>query len=862
MQKRWMPFGVVLALSVGGNGLSHPAWAEAHSESDQAAVAFDPEALSQTPDSQILNTQTTDGQATDNLQVITAVRLETREAGLQVILETAAGALAMPMTQTLGNALIVDIPNASLNLVDGPQFEQVSPAADVALVSVTELSDTVVRVAITGVDAPPTVAAQATPQGLVLGLTPGLASGVAADDTIQIVVSATRTAESTADIPRSVTVIEREEIEQQTQVSRGLGDILGQLVPGLAPSTGSASQFGQSLRGRNILVLIDGVPQTTNRNAFRDLQTIDPSAIERIEVINGPTAIYGDGATGGVINIITRGPAAEGVVLRTRLGLTTDFDNVSDSFGATVEQYVGGRVDDTDYAFTVSYDHTGGFFDALGNRIPPDPNAQGGLSDTGRFNLLGKVGVDFAENQRLQLTFNHYEATQNTDFTVDPSIATIPGRQRSRAIAGLDLETPQTSNNTLLSLDYRHSDVLNGDFQGQIYYRDYLTRFFPFDGRAFASQGNSIFQSQVDSTEWGGRLQFDTPLTTDQSLRMLWGADYNNERTSQPVNIFDPAAFDASGGLTYRTTGERLWVPPLNQDSLGLFAQLNWQASDRITLLGGLRHERVGLTVDDFTTLAGNAVQGGDLAYDATLLNLGGVVDVTDNIGVFANFAQGFSLADVGLVLRNAPAGFSVNTLRPEAQQVNHYEIGVRGNWDGLQASLAGFYNTSELGTTFTAPGEILRAPERVYGVEATVDAQISESWLLGGTASWSEGEIDRTNSGTYTPLDGFRIAPLKLTAYVENQTTPGWRNRLQALYSGNRDVFANDTVFGQRPVNSYFTVDYISQVDVGPGTLELGIANLLNTDYFPVVSQLQPSELSNAAAQGRFLRIGYSFTW
>ncbi|MGG6242423.1 TonB-dependent receptor domain-containing protein [Nodosilinea sp. AN01ver1] len=800
------------------------------------------------------------GQAAAPVQV-TGVRLEPGATGVEIILE-AGGEIAAPSLQTTGNALIVDIPNAVLALPEGQEFQQVSPTADIAFVSVTQVADDQVRVAITGVDAPPRAEVQPGSLGLRLTVLPGVAGTTAEAEALQIVVSATRTAEAVTDIPRSVTVIEREQIEQQAQVSRGLGDILGQLVPGLAPTTGSASQFGQALRGRNVLVLIDGVPQTTNRNAFRDLQTIDPSAIERVEVIQGPTAIYGDGATGGVINIITRGPAAEGVVRRTRLGLTTDFANLSDSFGATVEQYVGGRVEDMDYAFTASYDYAGGFFDALGNRIPSDPNAQGGLSDTGSLNILGKIGVDFAENQRLQLTFNHYEATQTTDFTVDPSIGAIAGRQRSRAIVGLDLDTPQTSNNTLLSLDYSHSNVLNGDLKGQLYYRDYLTRFFPFDGRAVASLGNAIFQSEVDSIEWGGRLQFDTPLAADDTLRLLWGADYNNERTAQPVNIFDPAPFDASGGLTYRTTGQRTWVPPLNQDSLGLFAQLNWQASDRITLLGGIRHERVGLTVNDFTTLAGNAVQGGDLAYDATLFNLGGVVDITDNIGLFANFAQGFSLADVGLVLRNAPAGFSVNTLRPEAQRVNHYEVGLRGNWQGLQASLAGFYNSSELGTTFTAPGEILRAPERIYGVEATVDAQLSESWLLGGTASWSKGEIDRTNTGTYTPLDGFRIAPLKLTAYVENQTTPGWRNRLQAIYSGDRDAFANDSVFGQRLVNSYFTVDYISQLDVGPGTLEIGIANLLNTDYFPVVSQLQPSELSNAAARGRFLRLGYSFEW
>ncbi len=800
-----------------------------------------------------------------SLVQVREVRLEPTETGVEIFLVTAGGAIASPNLETVGNALIIDIPNSLLVLPGEQGFEQVSPTADIAFVSVTQMADNQVRLAITGVDGPPEAEVKSSPQGLQLVVRPGIAQTAAAVDEVealQIVVSATRTEEEIANIPRSVTVIQRAEIEQQTQVYSSLADILGQLVPGLAPSTGSASQFGQTLRGRNVLVLIDGVPQTTNRNAFRDLQTIAPSAIERIEVIQGPTAIYGDGATGGVINIITRGPAPEPFLASTRLAINTDFDSLSDSLGGTVEQYVGGTLDYSDYAFTVSYESVGAFFDALGNRIPPDPNGQGGVSDTDSFNVLGKLGINITEEQRLQLTINHFQATQNTDFTVDPSVTAIAGRQRSQAIEGLDLDTPQTSNNTVVSLDYTHSNVLNGNLKGHIYYRDYLTRFFPFDGRSSLSLGNAIFQSEIDSTEWGGRLQLDTPLTGEKNLRLLWGADYNNESTAQPVNIFDSVIFNTSGGLTYRNIGKRTWVPSLNQDSLGLFAQLNWRANDWLTLLGGIRHEQVGLSVDDFTTLAGNTIQGGDLGYDATLFNLGGVVNVTDNISLFASFAQGFSLADVGLVLRNAPAGFSLASLQPEAQRVNNYEVGVRGNWNNLQFSLAGFYNSSDLGTTFTAPGEILRAPERIYGVEATMDAQLGESWQLGGTFSLSAGEIDRLNSGNYTPLDGFRIAPVKLTAYVQNQTTPGWQNRLQLLYSGDRDVFANDNIFGQSPVSSYVTLDYISKIDVGPGKLEIGIANLLNTDYFPVVSQLQTSELSYAAARGRFLHIGYAFEW
>ena len=59
--------------------------------------------------------------------------------------------------------------------------------------------------------------------------------------------------------------------------------------------------------------MIDGVPQSTTRNTSRDLATIDPSMIERVEVIRGATAIYGDGATGGIVNIVTRTAGAPGV---------------------------------------------------------------------------------------------------------------------------------------------------------------------------------------------------------------------------------------------------------------------------------------------------------------------------------------------------------------------------------------------------------------------------------------------------------------------------------------------------------------------------------------------------------------------
>jgi len=361
---------------------------------------------------------------------ITAVQINQTAGGVEIILETANGEVPEVFTSTFGDTLVFEIANSQLQ---GEDQEAFSPAEGIAAITVTSLDTNIVRVAVTGAAAIPTGQIVESDRGLVLSVTPGVetatpetespeVSQTEEDTPLRVIVTATRTEEDPLDVPRSVTVITREQLDQQTNVSRDLGEILGQLVPGLAPSTGSASNFGQSLRGRNLTVLIDGVPQSTIRNAFRDLRTIDPSAIERIEVLRGPTAIYGDGATGGVINIITRIPD-DTLTVTTEAGIGFAPTELGDSLEGNLQQSVSGRSGNFNYALTGSFAWTSGFFDGEGNRIPPDPNAQGGLADADTLNLLGRVGVDLDDNQRLQLTVNHYDTTQFTDFTTARSTA-------------------------------------------------------------------------------------------------------------------------------------------------------------------------------------------------------------------------------------------------------------------------------------------------------------------------------------------------------------------------------------------------------------------------------------------------------
>jgi iron complex outermembrane receptor protein len=669
-------------------------------------------------------------------------------------------------------------------------------------------------------------------------------------------------------VPASVTVIEREEIEAQEKTSRTLGEMLGKLVPGLATGVGSQTNWGQTLRGRNMLVLIDGVPQTTIRNASRDLYTIDPAAVERVEIIRGASAVYGQGGAGGVINIITKAPTKQGTEFTTEVGAVSSLTHIgSESLGGWLRQGASGRRGAVDYTLSAALEHVPGAYDADGDRIPPDPS-QGDLYDTDSLNLLGKLGWS-GDNQRLEFTANTFRSRQDTEYVSDPAVNAEPaGTVPARAKKGLQLEDQGETDNDLLNLSYRHDAVLGSQLQSQLYYRDYYTRFFPFDGRRFAAW-NAIAQSYVESQVWGGRLALDTPLLTGKGrdVSLLWGADYADETTEQRVTTFDEDVYDASGGLVFRPTGDRGLVPPLHHEQLGLFAQLEWALSERWTVRGGARHERVRLEVDDFVTLGqGNQIEGGTVDYSDTVFNLGAIFHATDAVHLFASYSEGFSLPDIGLILRAAPPDFEVSRSNLEPIEVKNYEIGSRGDWKSVQSSLSLFYSTSDEGVSSNGfAANVVRAPERTYGLEATLDVYPSDTLAVGGSFTWIEGEHDPDRDGDYTALNGWRIPPPKLTAYVEHQTQPGWSNRLQVLYSGSRDRAAEDGVtYGGREVESFVVVDLLSTLKAGPGSLGIGVENLFNEDYYNVYSQLLVNGRNEThfKAPGRTLRLSYTVNY
>lgn len=64
-------------------------------------------------------------------------------------------------------------------------------------------------------------------------------------------------------------------------------------------SSRGRTNYGMNLRGRSMMVMVDGVRLNSSRSDSRQLDSIDPFNIDRIEVISGATSLYGGGSTGG-----------------------------------------------------------------------------------------------------------------------------------------------------------------------------------------------------------------------------------------------------------------------------------------------------------------------------------------------------------------------------------------------------------------------------------------------------------------------------------------------------------------------------------------------------------------------------------
>ncbi|HFE9915390.1 TPA: TonB-dependent receptor plug domain-containing protein, partial [Acinetobacter baumannii] len=331
-----------------------------------------------------------------------------------------------------------------------------------------------------------------------------------------ITITASR-ADELSTSAKQVTKLDEKQIELLRNGSSGnIATVLAKAVPGLSDSSRTITDYGQTLRGRNALILVDGVPMNLTRDTSRGLSAIDPESIANIEVIRGSNAIYGGGASGGIISITTKAAGGEPTA-KTVVGLQTPLTNFrSNALSGDIHQYFTGSFNAFDYALDFGYQRIGSPYDASGDRVAPEPS-QGDLYDADAYSVGGKLGYHIDDNQYVQFAANYYNAEQDSDYASDPSVKKAPaGTVPAKAIKGLKLKDQTKNENQIYNLTYNHKDFFGNKVEAQIYYRDFFTRFSPFDARVSENEvsprGGQVDQVSQENNVLGSRLTVTTPL--------------------------------------------------------------------------------------------------------------------------------------------------------------------------------------------------------------------------------------------------------------------------------------------------------------------------------------------------------------
>jgi iron complex outermembrane receptor protein len=666
-----------------------------------------------------------------------------------------------------------------------------------------------------------------------------------------VVVSASRSNIEADKAPQTVIVLRKEDIERQLAISGNSSDALSNLLPSYTPSRGKMNGSGETLRGRTPLILIDGVPQSNPvRPTGREAHTIDYSMVERIEIIQGPNAVNGLGATGGTINIITRRPDKGSFSQHAGVQVTMPTsDTSSDTQGYKTSYRLSGRGDKLDYLFAVSYEDQGQHLDGEGRPIGVDVT-QGDLQDSRSYDVLAKLGYWLDDAQRLQLSINRYKIKSKASY-----VGVAGNRQLgipSTSVEGTPPGKPAWNDVWTSSLSYSHNNLAGMELSAVLFNQEFEGLFgadnsATFQDVAIAPRGTLFDQSRAVASKYGSKVGLTRSGMLDGRLKLTAGFD----------TLFDEGKQDMY--LTGRT-----FVPESKYRNVSLFAQSEYKLLDKLTLHAGVRREKADLEVDSYRTLAAyknTFVEGGKIKFSETLFNAGAVFSPSSDVNVYANYSEGFGLPDIGRALRsiNTP-GQSVGSMRAlEPILTDGVELGTRVRKGAWEFDASYFQSDSDFGARVVPVNGVFmmsREKTRLKGVEASAGYRFNKQHGARLSYAYTKGRYDSDNNGSLdAKLDGLNVAPNRLVASWSANWSPKLTSfvQLQHAFSQSFDDPAKE-------FSGYTLADASLNYKLPVGELRLGVANLFDRQYITYYSQsalVEPARYF--AGRGRTLTVGYS---
>ena len=630
----------------------------------------------------------------------------------------------------------------------------------------------------------------------------------------EVVVTATRFPEQRLDAPIGMTVITAKQIAESA--ARTLPQLLSQEA-GIVTRDNTGSPDSQiDLRGfgitgdQNTLVLLNG----QRLNEF-ELTTIGWSAIpldsiERIEILRGSgSVLYGGGATGGTINIITKTPP-QGARAASVGGSAGTYGTREVRAGANVAgQSAGFNVFASDLVSDNYRDN---------NRLEQkNANASARLfAPRGDLGLV--VGVD-SQNLRLP------GARTAAQLETDPRGTATPDDFATRAGARASLGGSYDLGFGRLAADLGYRDVTRTSFLkdpsggGFDTFTDTHSKVWSLTPRLRIPYGGAGAQSSlvvgIDVDYW----------------------DYLSKRAVSRDQIdTNPTAHVAA-----------------TQRDVAAFAQHNTAFDTGTKLTLGLRLQRTTMTAADSVNPA--AYASGSKTSTPLAWEVGVRQDLSPATAVYARAGQSFRLPTVDEVYAQfgGPNFDAIVTLL-DPQTSHDYELGAEHRAGGfrVRASVFAIYLTNEIFFFVPTFSNINLPPTYRRGVELDASSAVSAAVSFFANVSVTDA---RFREGSIGGVDlGGKVVPLvprwKANAGVAWQLGPQTRFSGVARYVGSQ-YYDNDldNTFGTR-MPPYTVVDVKFTQTVDRLTLGFAINNLLNKFYYSYAVSSRTSQNFNAYPQ------------
>ena len=678
----------------------------------------------------------------------------------------------------------------------------------------------------------------------------------------EVVITANRIKEKKTDAVANVTIIDQKKLQQFIKIAPDMSHLIGMIEPAMSLSTNTTNNRYQNLRGRSILVLIDGIPQSTPLRATdRDIRSIDPAAVERIEIVKGATSIYGNGAIGGIMNIVTK-KSPKNVIFggQTTIGASArDSFKENRGFGYRFNQQFYGNYKGFSYLVDAAMNQTGSAIDGTGEYISP----RYGLGDVRTYNGLVKLGYQFDDDNKVEAMYNFHQSLQNT-----PLVAS-GGKYLERPRIGVyDTKDPAAQDE---GMRYNHNAYIKFN-SNNIFKRTDLElsaftqhQYAIFDYRKHNARSprweSSSGQATVKGEKYGIRTQLTSKVLFSENVftQLLYGADVLIDKTSQPL------------------VDGRYWMPELTSYNSAPFLQTKTTFFQYYVLKAGLRYDYIDVSVPNYEVLRLRNtdprvyVKGGDLTYNNLSPNVGIAYNQFKYFQPFISYSQGFSIFDLGRTLRAAKADV-LSKINTEPVKTENYEAGAYAELSKyVHLSGSYFYTYSKLGSDLKSVSGfwvVDRTPQKVYGFEVNADIFPAKWLTLGGSFISFEGKKKSTEDGDWDGyMSGTSIPAPKATAYI--RVTPTEYSYLQVnyLHTGSRDRFSPDNrgVYTEGE-GIVYPIDLFS-LSAGytfnkSFSLALGIENLTDKVYYTPASMLVARDAEYARGNGRYFNLSLTYRY